>query len=91
MIHHSRFLVALLLLLGGAVTADEIGNPTPPGAGVLSVRLEKLGYKNVILTRVGDHWEASAVKDGASQKLCLDPVTGEVSVRKPDSASAHTP
>jgi hypothetical protein len=43
---------------------------------VARVRLQKLGYTNIQLTRNGDYWEATASKGGKPWQIRLHALTG---------------
>jgi len=43
---------------------------------VARVRLQKLGYTNIQLTRNGDYWEATATKEGKPWEIRLHATTG---------------
>ena len=43
---------------------------------VARVRLQKLGYSNLQMTRNGDYWEATGTKDGKHVQVRLHARTG---------------
>jgi hypothetical protein len=60
-----------------AVPRDEGKNTVGEmSEDVARVRLQKLGYSNLQLTRNGDYWEATGTKDGKHVQVRLHVRTG---------------